>query len=169
MKLAVYGRLINKEAIPSVQHLFDILEARNIQFLIYEDYYPHLVNNIKFKRTPVTFNRSNPDVIREIDYLISLGGDGTLLDTVTIVQDSDVPILGINIGRLGFLAGIGKNEIDHCIDSLERGTYTRDKRRLIHVDCNKGNFRSPSLRPERFYNSQKRLFRHDHHSHLYQW
>ncbi|MBK7108140.1 MAG: NAD kinase [Bacteroidetes bacterium] len=140
MKLAVYGRLINKEAIPSVQHLFDILEARKIKFLIYEDYYPHLVNNIKFNTTPETFSRSNPEVIREIDYLISLGGDGTLLDTVTIVKDSDVPILGINIGRLGFLAGIGKNEIELCINSLERGTYSRDKRSLIHVDCNKDIF-----------------------------
>lgn len=140
MKLAIYGRLINKEAIPSAQQLFDLLYKRKIDFLIYEDYYPHLVNNIKFDHTPETFSRSNPEIIREIDYLISLGGDGTLLDTVTIVKDSNIPVLGINIGRLGFLAGIGKDEIELCINSLERGTYTPDKRSLIHVDCNKDIF-----------------------------
>lgn len=136
MTIAIYGRLVQKDALPYVQQLFDLLEARNIRFLIHEAYYPHLINNIQFKKTPELFSEKNRDSIRGIDYMISIGGDGTLLDTVTIVKDSNIPILGINIGRLGFLASIGKDEISSCIDALELGTFSRDERTLIHLDSN---------------------------------
>lgn len=136
MKIAIYGRLVQKDALPFVQQLFNLLEVRNMQFFIHEEYYSHLINNIQFKKTPELFNENNRNFIKEIDYMISVGGDGTLLDTVTIVKDSNVPILGINIGRLGFLASIGKDEISSCIDAIEQGTFTTDERTLIHLDSN---------------------------------
>lgn len=136
MRIAVYGRLIHKEAIPFVQELFDLLADRHIDFYIYEKYYAHLISNIRFKATPKTFTSIDTKGLHETDYMLSLGGDGTLLDTITLVQDSNIPILGINIGRLGFLASISKDEIRACIDALENRSYTRDPRTLIHVDSN---------------------------------
>jgi NAD+ kinase len=68
--------------------------------------------------------------------MISLGGDGTLLDTVTLVRDSGIPILGINYGRLGFLANIGKEEIASAIDAIINRKYVLDKRSLIHLEAN---------------------------------
>jgi NAD+ kinase len=71
-----------------------------------------------------------------IDCLISLGGDGTMLDTVTLVRDTGIPVLGINYGRLGFLANIGKEEIDTAIEALVERKYVLDKRTLLHMDAN---------------------------------
>jgi NAD+ kinase len=68
--------------------------------------------------------------------MISLGGDGTLLDTVTMVRDNGIPILGINYGRLGFLANIGKEEIDAAMDAIANRKYVIDKRSLIHLEAN---------------------------------
>lgn len=136
MKIAIYGRLIKKGDIPYIQQLFDLLQQQEIPYQIYDKFYPHLVNNIRFSETPVLFRESDTEIIRSFDYMFSLGGDGTLLDTITIVKDRGIPIVGINIGRLGFLASIGKNEIASCIEALEQGTITKDERTLIHLDSN---------------------------------
>lgn len=74
------------------------------------------------------------------DCLISLGGDGTILDAVTLVGDTNVPILGINFGRLGFLASIGKEELSIAVDALVNGTFVLDKRILIHLDSDASLF-----------------------------
>ena len=118
MQVAIYGRLIKKDALPYVQQLFDLLYNRNIKFLIHEDYFPHLINNIQFKDQPEIFYEKDKHKIGSIDFMFSVGGDGTLLDTITIVKDTNVPIVGINIGRLGFLASIGKDGIADMIDAL---------------------------------------------------
>jgi NAD+ kinase len=68
--------------------------------------------------------------------MISLGGDGTMLDTVTMVRDSGIPVLGINYGRLGFLANIGKEEIQGVIETIAERKYVLDKRTLIHLEAN---------------------------------
>ena len=72
--------------------------------------------------------------------MISLGGDGTLLDTVSLVRDKNIPVLGINFGRLGFLASIGKEELASVVTSLVNRTFVIDKRSLIHLDANKPLF-----------------------------
>jgi NAD+ kinase len=72
--------------------------------------------------------------------MISLGGDGTLLDTVSLVRNKDIPVLGINFGRLGFLASIGRDELESVVNSLVNRTFVIDKRCLIHLDANKPLF-----------------------------
>lgn len=136
MKIAIYGRLVQKDTIPSVQELINSLQQRNIEYVIYEGFYPHLINNISFQKTPQLFSKNDDPVALGIDFVFSLGGDGTILDTVSIVKTSNIPIVGINIGRLGFLATIGKEEITECIDALEKNTYTTEERTLLHVDSN---------------------------------
>lgn len=136
MNIGIYGRLVKEDTLPYVQQLFNLLFEKNINFYIHEEYYPRLINNIQFRSTPKLFSEKNKDIIKRIDYIFSVGGDGTLLDTITIVKDSNIPIVGINIGRLGFLASIGKNEIEACITALQLNTYTRDQRTLIHLDSN---------------------------------
>jgi len=65
-----------------------------------------------------------------------LGGDGTLLDTVTLVRDKNIPVLGINFGRLGFLASLGKENLDSLVQALATRSYVVDQRTLIHMDAN---------------------------------
>ena len=139
MRIAVYGRLVSDEDSPHIQAFFDTLSKRKIEFVIYESLYASLADRLKFKKDVQTFN-SHKDLSSGIDYLFSLGGDGTLLDTLTLVRDSGIPIMGINIGRLGFLASIGKMETEAAITALEKGTYVLDERTLLHLDSNKSLF-----------------------------
>ena len=67
--------------------------------------------------------------------MISLGGDGTLLDTITLVRDKDISVMGINFGRLGFLAGIGRDKIQAAVQAVAKRTYVVDKRTMIHLDA----------------------------------
>jgi NAD+ kinase len=70
----------------------------------------------------------------DTDFILSLGGDGTLLDTVQIVRNREIPVAGINAGRLGFLADIDRQELKELILSLQGNTFSIEKRTLIHVD-----------------------------------
>src|SRR6185312_17072155 len=83
------------------------------------------------------FFSSQEELNKTVDFLISLGGDGTILDTVTLVKNKNIPILGINYGRLGFLAGISKTDLTIVVDALVNRTYMVDKRTLIHLDADK--------------------------------
>ncbi|MCE3282298.1 MAG: kinase [Chitinophagaceae bacterium] len=84
------------------------------------------------------------DLHPSLDCIISLGGDGTLLDTVTYVHDKNIPVLGINFGRLGFLASIGREDLVTAVDALANRTYLVDKRTLIHLDASIPLFGSTS-------------------------
>lgn len=68
------------------------------------------------------------------DVLICVGGDGTILDTLSIVKDTGVPILALNTGRLGFLADVQLENLQHALDDIEKGNYTIEKRSLLHLD-----------------------------------
>jgi NAD+ kinase len=74
------------------------------------------------------------------DLFCSIGGDGTMLNTVTFVGDSGIPVVGINTGRLGFLSGINIEEIEHSIEDILNGNYDIDKRALIRLDTNNNLF-----------------------------
>jgi NAD+ kinase len=80
------------------------------------------------------------DLGEDFDYMISVGGDGTMLDTLTYVRNSNIPLLGINTGRLGFLASTAKDDIHRAVAALRNKTYRVDKRTLLHLDSNKPLF-----------------------------
>src|SRR5690606_17200969 len=75
------------------------------------------------------------DLTSEVEFMISLGGDGTLLDTVTLVRDRNIAVIGINFGRLGFLASIGRDEVKVAVQAIARRTFVTDMRTLIHLDA----------------------------------
>lgn len=133
MKIAIYGRQFNTNVLPFLQHIFDCLAARNVEIVIFDKFNQFISNKISFEQQPEVFSGSE-DLKGQVDMLFSLGGDGTLLDTVTLIRDSGIPVLGINFGRLGFLASINKDDVESAIDSLLDGQYTLDKRSLLSVD-----------------------------------
>ena len=139
MRIAIYGRLLKPEDTPHIQYLFDLLADRQIEAVIQKNYYNQVRSKIQCRKEFNTF-KNYQDIRKGVDYLISLGGDGTLLDTVTLVRDSNIPILGINLGRLGFLASTGRHEMKEAIEALENKTYQVEKRTLIHLDSNKPVF-----------------------------
>lgn len=103
--------------------------------VIFREYYEKIASHLTLPATIETFSH-HLELTNDIDFLISLGGDGTLLDTVTLVREKALPVVGINFGRLGFLASIGREEMTEAIKALARRSYVIDKRTLIHLDSN---------------------------------
>jgi NAD+ kinase len=139
MKIAIYSRGIENNQLQDIQLLITELEKHNVEPVFFQDFFNLFYSAINIKGTYSTFTLGQ-DLDTSIDCLISLGGDGTLLDTVTLVKDSGIPVLGINYGRLGFLASIGKEELHKAIEALVQRKYVLDKRTLLHLDANTSLF-----------------------------
>lgn len=135
MRIAIYSRGLEPNLHQGIKLLLDELFAYNIEPVILQDFFNQFYSSIKIEGKYSTFNCAD-DLDEEIDCIISLGGDGTLLDTVTYVRDKGIPVLGINYGRLGFLASIGKDELHTAVEALVKRTYMIDKRTLLHLDAN---------------------------------
>lgn len=133
MKIAIYGREFNDSVLPFVQQVFKALSLYQIDVVVYTKFYNFLANKVTLSSNISTF-ASHQELLIKGDVLLSLGGDGTLLDTLSLVRDSQIPVIGINFGRLGFLASINKNEIDTAIDALVKGEYTLDKRSILNLE-----------------------------------
>lgn len=135
MKIAIYSRGIENNQIKDIHQLFHELISNGVEPVFFQDFFNQFYSAVDLNNQYSTFN-SFEDLDESIDCMISLGGDGTLLDTVTLVRDSGIPILGINYGRLGFLANIGKENIHIAIDAIANRKYVLDKRSLIHLEAN---------------------------------
>jgi NAD+ kinase len=134
MKAAIYSRILEEEQVTDVQLFFDELAKQKIEPVVFQSYYDQLKDSITLPPDTQTFSLSE-HLTEEIEFIISLGGDGTLLDTVTLVRDKPVSIIGINFGRLGFLASIGRNEMATALKAVAKRTYVEDTRTMIHVDA----------------------------------
>jgi NAD+ kinase len=134
MRVGIYGRVLNKpEHKAQVTTLIQLLEKKNIETMIYGPYMDYLLSHKVISHACETFIE-NSFGQAGIDYLICLGGDGTMLDTLTIVQDSDVPVLGINMGRFGFLASTQSENIENALDELCNKSFSIDKRSLLKLE-----------------------------------
>jgi len=134
MKAAIYSRIMEEGQQENVQIFFDELVKQKIEPVIFHQFFEQIKNNIRLPGSTTIFSLSE-DLTDEVEFIISLGGDGTLLDTVTLVRDKDISIMGINFGRLGFLASIGKEDIKTAIQAIAKRTFVVDKRTLIHLDA----------------------------------
>jgi NAD+ kinase len=135
MKVAIYSRVMEERQRQDVQLFFDELKKQKLQPVIFHSFFEQIKNTIELPSDTEIFHLSE-DITTEIQSIISLGGDGTLLDTVTLVRGHNVPVMGINFGRLGFLASIGRNEVQEAIKALVNHSFVVDKRTLIHLDSN---------------------------------
>lgn len=135
MKAAIYSRILEEKQLNDIQSFFDELSKQKIEPVIYSDFFEQINNKIHLPSATSFFSFSE-HLNDEIDFIISLGGDGTLLDTITFVRDKNIPIVGINFGRLGFLASIGREELTMAVKALVRRTFVIDKRTMIHLDSN---------------------------------
>ena len=134
MKIAIYGRQFNNTVLPNVQQVFNILAEQNIETLVHDKYNQFISGKIFFPKKFQIYRNYQDLMLSNVDVMISLGGDGTLLDTVTLIRDSNIPVIGINFGRLGFLASINKDDIASAINSLINKEYTLDKRVQLCIE-----------------------------------
>lgn len=133
MLVAIYNRTFEESNIPTLKHVIELLEQHNLQMVFYKEFYERISPHISLKNTPKLFT-GRTDLPANTDMLFSLGGDGTLLDTVTFVGGTNIPLIGVNLGRLGFLAAIHEDGVEAAITSLVRGSYSVEQRTLLHLD-----------------------------------
>ena len=133
MLIAIYNRIFDPVDVPVIARVIDLINQHSLQPVFYRDFYERFAPHYAFKETPRLFT-GKKDLPRNTDMLLSLGGDGTMLDSVCFVGNSGIPLIGINLGRLGFLAAIPEDEVEEAILSLVRGSFTVEKRTLIHLD-----------------------------------
>lgn len=134
MKAAIYSRLMDDDQRENVQLFFDELTRQKIEPIIFDQFFEQAKNTIELPASTTTFSLAE-HLTDEVEFIISLGGDGTLLDTITLVRNKKISIMGINFGRLGFLASIGQDEIKTAVQAIVKRTFIVDKRTMIHLDA----------------------------------
>lgn len=132
MVIAVYARPTKDNLPIYVEQIHDCLKSESVGVIIYKPYYEHLCKEFGFKLPAETFS-SSEELISKADYVISLGGDGTMLEAITFVKRSGIPLLGVNTGRLGFLASVNKDDLNKALKQLLNEKFTLDKRELIEM------------------------------------
>ncbi|MFO7829003.1 MAG: NAD kinase [Bacteroidales bacterium] len=135
MKVAVYGRSFDKSFKEYIFSFFDNLEQNAVKISIHQDFYDFLTNEINFKPKSAIVFKNYSELKKDTDLLFSIGGDGTILDAITLVRDSGIPIVGINTGKLGFLASIAKDEIDMALTAIYENDYTIEERTVLKIDA----------------------------------
>lgn len=133
MRIAIYGRQFNDpQVFPYIRQVFEILVLHKVDIYIHHQLNEYLQGNVD--TAPYNVLKPTDAIKNFIDVFITIGGDGTLLDMVTVIRDSDVPVIGINFGRLGFLASINKNDIAAAIHAVVNKEYTLDSRELLVIE-----------------------------------
>ncbi len=136
--LAIYGKTLNPAYLPLAQELFDYLQQKNMRYVVEQKFNALLLQTgLRLQADVFTDFGSIKDAV---EVVLSMGGDGTILESVVMVKECEIPVLGINFGRLGFLASLGKDQIHEAVDAVERGAYMVEKRSLIALECNKPLF-----------------------------
>ena len=140
MKIGLFGNNYQVERQKNIQALFDKLQALQAEIFVESRFYEYLAK--QFTSTPVIAGRIESDQFA-LDLAISLGGDGTFLQTAAWVGRQNIPILGINTGRLGFLADINTDAIETTLDEIFRQEYVIEKRSVLELESDppfRGNY-----------------------------
>ena len=138
MKFAIHGRKFADNVLPHIQKLFEVLKVYEADVIISDLFLDYLRHT---KLHPIDYKvYQSSHGVPEVDFVISLGGDGTLLETVTHVGPAELPILGINTGRLGFLATVSQEMIREAIEALYTKSCHIEERSLVQLKADKPLF-----------------------------
>jgi len=136
MKVFVFGRKINPDQVSTIQRFLEKLAEENADVHLYEPYISELRNHQLLDKDYPTI--SSTQELRSLmpDFAITLGGDGTILTAATVIKDTGIPVIGLNLGRLGFLASIEQKYIDQAFELLAQGEYHLESRTLLRLSSN---------------------------------
>ncbi|HEY9006935.1 NAD kinase [Ohtaekwangia sp.] len=138
MRIAVHGKEFNRQSAPFIIRIFEALAKYKVEVLVSAKFNKFLTAPAFKKFKLKTFDVG--DSLKKVDALISIGGDGTLLDSITYIGNQEVPVLGINTGRLGFLATNSKEEAEQAVMKVCERAYILDRRSLLRLETNKEVF-----------------------------
>ena len=134
MKVAIFGQYYQNDTRPIIKDIFVFFNRNNVEMVIEEKFLKILYEEKIVEKQYNTFS-SHSDLDKSFDILISIGGDGTILRAATFVRDIGIPILGVNAGRLGFLANVQKENIELFLKIILEKKYTISERTLLSMEC----------------------------------
>ncbi|MBF0694342.1 MAG: NAD kinase [Flavobacterium sp.] len=134
MKVAIFGQYYQENSQRSIKEIFAFFKKRDVEVIVENIYYSVLREKNVLDQTHSTYT-SPDDFDRETKLMISIGGDGTILRAATFVRDSGIPILGVNTGRLGFLAKVQQENIESYLQLILDGDYTLSARTVLSLHC----------------------------------
>ena len=138
MKVAIYGQYYQISTEPIIKKILTFFNTNHVEMVIEKDFFEMIFEKKLISKDYKTFS-SYKDLDSSFDIMISIGGDGTILRAATMVRDSGIPILGINAGRLGFLAKVQKENIEGFLQVVLDKKYTLSERSLISLHCSPDN------------------------------
>ncbi len=140
MRAAIFGKNFSDDFKPSIKQFFDIIKSYKYKISIYKPYYEFIKANCEFCPEPESLFTEPFSENTDIDIVFSIGGDGTFLDAVSYVRNKEIPIVGINSGRLGFLANISKEEIPEALKAINENRFSSEERTLLEVKTDANYF-----------------------------
>lgn len=135
MKVAVFGKSISQDSKPNIEMLHQELLDAGVEIIVYHQLNEFLQNHCSLEVSFPSFFDHKDLLEAKPDFLFTIGGDGTILDAVTFVRDSGIPILGVNTGRLGFLSNVSKGKVRQAVQALLSDDYSLDERYLLNLEC----------------------------------
>lgn len=131
MRIAIFGNIYRTVILSHIKLIFDYLEGKEVTLLVDNELYEFVqeYGNCKMENTEII---QNDDFVA--DFVLSIGGDGTFLSSAARIGKKEIPMLGINTGRLGFLSDIAGDDILSSLDSLMNNHFIIEERSLIHVE-----------------------------------
>lgn len=133
MPIALFSRNLKIEDIGFVEKMLRLFQERQIDIWIYDEYYRQINSILPNMSNFLVFGNGEP-LPNDVRFMWSIGGDGTLLNTATWIRNRNIPVIGINTGRLGLLADVGREQIEQALDVIQAGTYTIDRRSLLQIN-----------------------------------
>lgn len=145
MQVAVFGRNFPSYARENIAIMFSKFDALDTEVFIFAPLYDYLQKSTGLRPRVAGLFKGPEDLPQDTDFLFSLGGDGTFLETVNLVKDSGIPVLGVNIGRLGFLSYISQENMEESLESLFSGRFDIEERMLLKVELEGGELNGPDM------------------------
>lgn len=140
MKVAINGRPFAKQSVEFIHQFFSILGSCSKEIYLHKIFAEFLHSEYNYHPNITSLFEKHEDLDSEFDFMISIGGDGTFLESVELVRNLNIPIVGINSGRLGFLANIVKEDTVEAIQKLKNGEFELEERTLLELETNNNLF-----------------------------
>lgn len=134
MKIAVFGNSVSESFIPVLDEFFNFLKINKANVQLFRPFYDYLTKKLKLEPYHTSFFSSPSDFNNNNSYIFSIGGDGTFLHSFVNIQNFEIPIIGVNSGRLGFLADISQDQVKNALENIFNRRYSVIERSLLEVE-----------------------------------
>lgn len=133
MKVAVFGTSVSDKFLPVIEKFFAFFEKRKIDIQLFKPFYDFLTKELNVEPYYSSFFSSFEDFDGDNKFIFSVGGDGTFLHSVVNIRNFDIPVVGVNSGRLGFLADISEEQVNNALSDIFSGKYSIVERSMLEI------------------------------------